>query len=58
MSYQEQDIDLENLDQLVKDYFARGGVITECEKYARSENVEYTVGWGKKKKKVVDPSVK
>lgn len=52
MAYKEQDIDLENLDQLVEQYLENGGDITVCEKYARSEDIEYTVGWGKKRKKV------
>ena len=51
MAYQDEDIDLENLDQYVKEYLANGGKVTQCEKYARSEDIEYTVGWGKKKKK-------
>ena len=58
MAYKEQDIDLENLDQLVEQYLKNGGDITVCEKYARSEDIEYTVGWGKKRKKQVDPSTK
>ena len=52
MAYKEQEIDLDNLDQLVQDYLKKGGTITQCEKYARSEEIEYTVGWGKKRKKV------
>jgi hypothetical protein len=58
MAYREQDIDLENLDQLVEQFLENGGSITVCEKYARSEDIEYTVGWGKKRKKQVDPSTK
>lgn len=58
MASREQDIDMENIDQYVKQYLENGGKITECEKYARSENIEYTVGWGKKRKKVVDPDKK
>lgn len=54
MTYNNQDIDLETLDQQVKDYLEQGGTITKCEKYARSEGVEYTNGWGKKRKKTVD----
>ena len=58
MAYREQDINMENLDQMVKDYLKNGGTVTECEKYARSENVEYTGGWGKKRKKQVDSTAK
>lgn len=58
MAYREQDLDLENIDQYVKEYLEKGGTITKCEKYARSEEIEYTVGWGKKRKKQVDPSKK
>ena len=58
MAYQDQDIDLYNLDQMVKDYLNKGGTVTECEKYARSEGVEYTGGWGKKRKKQVDSTAK
>ena len=58
MAYQDQDIDLENLGEYVKEYLASGGTITECEKYARSEDIEYTVGWGKKRKKSVDRNEK
>ena len=58
MAFKEQDIDLENLDQLVEQYLKNGGDITVCEKYARSEDIEYTVGWGKKRKKQVGPSTK
>ena len=58
MAYREQDIDLDNLDQLVEQYLENGGTVTKCEKYARSEDIEYTVGWGKKRKKQVDPRAK
>lgn len=58
MAHHDQEIDLENLDQLVKQFLDNGGTITECKKYARSDDIEYTVGWGKKKKKTVDPSTK
>ena len=51
MAYRDEDIDIENLGEYVKEYLASGGTITECEKYARSEDIEYTVGWGKKRKK-------
>ena len=58
MAYKEQELDLENIDQYLKQFLENGGNITKCEKYARSEDIEYTVGWGKKRKKQVDPSAK
>ena len=58
MAYKEQELDLENIDQYVKQFLENGGTVTKCEKYARSEEIEYTVGWGKKRKKQVDPSTK
>lgn len=41
----------QELDKLVKEYLKKGGEITQCEKFARSENIEYTGGfWGRRKK--------
>jgi hypothetical protein len=40
--------DLEN-DRMVKEYLEKGGVITECEPNARTEEIGYTNSWGKRK---------
>jgi len=40
---------------MVKAYLKEGGEVTVCEKYARSENIEFTGGWGKKRKKQIVP---
>lgn len=48
----------EELDRMVKDFFDSGGTVTKFKKYARSEDIEYTTGWGKKRKKSVDPDKK
>lgn len=42
------------LNRLLEEFFNNGGVVTKCEKYARSENVEYNDGWRNKRKKSVD----
>jgi hypothetical protein len=49
----EAEIEKQKIDEMVKAYLDNGGEVQVFEKYARSENVEYTVGWGKKRKKVV-----
>lgn len=41
----------QKIDDMVKEYFDTGGKVTVFEKYARSEDIEYTTGWGKKRKK-------
>lgn len=51
MSKQYKELDQETVDDLVKEFLENGGAVTKCEKFARSEEVEYTVGWGKKRKK-------
>lgn len=49
------DDEQEKIDAMVKQYLDDGGEVTTFEKYARSENIEYTGGWGKKRKKTIDP---
>jgi len=46
-------------EKLVADYLEKGGAITYLEPFARTDNddIAYTHGWGKKKKKV-DPAKK
>ena len=51
MAYTGEDLTQEYVDEMVKEFLESGGKVTKCEKYARSEDVEYTVGWGKKRKK-------
>lgn len=58
MASNKQDDDMDEVNQLVEQYLKEGGTITKLEKYARSDEIEYTVGWGKKRKKVVDPDKK
>jgi hypothetical protein len=41
----------QKIDNMVQEYLDKGGEVTVLEKYARSEDIEYTVGWGKKRKK-------
>ena len=51
MAKQDQaEIEKQEIDQLVQQYLEKGGEVTVCEKFARSEHIEYTVGWGKKRK--------
>jgi hypothetical protein len=40
-------------DRLVEEFFANGGTITKCKKYARTpaDEIEVTYGWGKRRKK-------
>ena len=39
-------------DQMLKDYFDKGGTITKCPQGARTDDIEYKGGfYGKKKKK-------
>jgi len=40
-------------DQMLKDYFDKGGTITKCPPGARSEDIDYKGGgfYGRKKKK-------
>lgn len=41
----------QELDKQIKEYLKRGGEITVCPKYQRSEKVEYVGGfWGRRKK--------
>ena len=47
----EIDIEAQKINEMVKAYLKEGGEVTVCEKYARSENIEFTGGWGKKRKK-------
>lgn len=51
MSKNYDELDQETVDALVKKFLEDGGKVTKCEKFARSEDIEYTVGWGKKRKK-------
>ena len=51
MAYTSEDLTQDQVDEMVKEFLENGGKVTKCEKYARSEEVEYTVGWGKKRKK-------
>ena len=51
MAYKNEDMTQEQLDEMVKEFLTTGGEVTQCEKYARSEDIEYTHGWGKKRKK-------
>lgn len=37
-------------DDLIKEFLNKGGKITECPPMKRSENIEYTNGFYKKKK--------
>ena len=41
----------QKVDNMVQEYLDNGGEVTVFEKYARTENIEYTTGWGKKRKK-------
>lgn len=40
-------------NQLIEEFFARGGTVTKYEKYARTpaDEIEVTYGWGKRRKK-------
>jgi hypothetical protein len=44
-----------DVDQLVAEFLAKGGKVEQLEKYARTplDDISYTHGWGKKKKKAV-----
>jgi len=37
-------------DEMLQDFFDRGGKITKCPAYARTEDIEYKNYYGKKKK--------
>ncbi len=41
----------QKIDNMVDEYLNNGGEVTVFEKYARSEDIEYTTGWGKRRKK-------
>ncbi len=41
----------EELDRMIKEYLAKGGEVTECEKFARTENLDIRTVWTKRKKK-------
>ena len=51
MAYTNDDLTQDRVDEMVKEFLENGGTVTKCEKFARSEDIEYTVGWGKKRKK-------
>jgi hypothetical protein len=46
------EIEKQKIDKMVQEYLKEGGEVTVCEKYLRSENIEFTGGWGKKRKSV------
>ena len=58
MSSHNEDEQEQELKRMVKEFFDNGGTVTKFEKYARSEDIEYTIGWGKKRKKSVDSDKK
>lgn len=41
----------EDVDRMVKEYLANGGTVTECEKFARTEDLDMKTVWTKRKKK-------
>ena len=45
----------EESDKAIQEFLAKGGEITQCEPFARTEDIEYKGGfYGKKKKKKED----
>jgi hypothetical protein len=41
----------DDVDRMVKEYLANGGTVTECEKFARTEDLDMKTVWTKRKKK-------
>ena len=41
----------EDVDRMVKEFLKNGGTVTECEKFARTENLDIRTVWTKRKKK-------
>lgn len=41
----------EQSKKAVEEFLAKGGKITYCEPYQRTEDISYTMGFGSKKKK-------
>jgi hypothetical protein len=46
-----KDADVET-DRLVAEFKARGGMVTKCVTSARTEDINYTNGFGRRKKQV------
>lgn len=46
-----EELEQQEIDRMVKEYLAKGGEVTECEKFARTEDLDIRTVWTKRKKK-------